>query len=245
VSSPEIDPVSPARTDNRLLAARGEFANAFGNLARGKRNWQIVAAWALAALSVLLASYVHLAEATRVVPYVVAVDRAGEVLAVNEIRESTVAGGPLIAAQLAAFLRSVRSVLPAEPPQLEADVMHRAYAFVEQGSAAATTLNGYFADPAHDPRILGSRSIRTIDVTSVLPVPNSTAWKLRWDEAEVPIAPGTPSRTSEWEGYVTVHLHPPRSADAIQDNPLGVFITSIVWTRITDVHPQIAVGETR
>ena len=46
-------------------------------------------------------------------------------------------------------------------------------------SSAAGTLNAYFADPAHDPRILGVRVTRTVDVTSVRPVPpaNSAAWK--------------------------------------------------------------------
>lgn len=37
-----------------------------------------------------------------------------------------------------------------------------------------------------------------------------------------------------WEGYVTVRLQAPTTADAVQDNPLGVFITSINWTQVTD-----------
>ena len=225
---------SRSTTDNRLIAARTEFANAFGDLARGKRNWQLVAAWTLVLLTTLVIAYVHLAESARVVPYVVAVDRIGQVVAVEEARTPTSPEPRLIAAQLATFLRAVRGVLPAMPPQLEADLMRRAYAFVDQSAPAAGTLNSYFADATHDPRILGARIARTIDVSSVLPVPNSAAWKLRWSETDVPIQPGGVNHTTAWEGYVTVRIRAPTTADAVRDNPLGVFVTTIVWTQIVD-----------
>jgi type IV secretory pathway TrbF-like protein len=234
-------PASPV-ADNRLIAARTEFANAFGDLARGKRNWQLVAAWTLVLLTTLVVAYVHLAESARVIPYVVAVDRVGQVIAVEEARTGRTPESRLVAAQLATFLRAVRGVLPATPPQLEADVMRRAYAFVDQSAPAAGTLNAYFADAAHDPRILGGRIARTVDVSSVLPVPNSSAWKLRWSETDVPIQLGGATRTTSWEGYATVRIRAPTTADAIQDNPLGVFVTTIVWTQIVDPFTPAAGG---
>jgi type IV secretion system protein VirB5 len=228
--------------DNRLIAARTEFANAFGDLARGKRNWQLVAAWTLALLTTLVVAYVRLAESVRVVPYVVAVDRIGQVIAVEEAHSGKTPEPRLVAAQLATFLRAVRGVLPATAPQLEADVMRRAYAFVDQSAPAAGTLNAYFADPVHDPRILGGRVARTVDVSSVLPVPNSSAWKLRWGETDVPIQPGGAAHTTSWEGYATVRIRPPTTADAVQDNPLGVFVTTIVWTQIVDPFTTVTGG---
>jgi len=228
---------SPAAADNRLIAARTEFANAFGDLARGKRNWQLVALWTLALLTISTIAYVHLAESARVVPYVVTVDRVGQVVSVNEAQALGAPDPRLVAAQLAAFLRAVRGVLPASAPQLEADVMRRAYAFVDQSSPAAGTLNAYFADPAHDPRILGGRVTRTVDVTSVLPVPNSPAWKLRWSETENPIQIGGTTRASAWEGYLTLRIRPATTADAVQDNPLGLYVTTIVWTQIAEPTP--------
>lgn len=112
--------------------------------------------------------------------------------------------------------------------------MRRAYAFVDQGSPAASTLNTYFADPAHDPRVVGRTLTRQVQVTSTLPVPGTPTWKLRWSETDLPLQPGMPTRTRAWEGYVNVRLRAPTTVDAVQDNPLGVFITSINWTEITD-----------
>src|SRR2546425_12195379 len=71
----------PAHPDgNPFLAARHEFMNAFGDLARGKRNWQLIA-YALAGLLALVAlADLRLAASSRVVPYIVQVDRLGQVL---------------------------------------------------------------------------------------------------------------------------------------------------------------------
>jgi len=221
--------------DPRLLRARTEFTNAFGDLARGKRNWQLVACWLLGLLTVVVAAYVHLASAARVVPYVVEVDRLGQIAAAGAAEEMKTPEPRLVASQLAAFVRAVRMVLPAASPRLEAEVMRQAYTFVDQASAAATTLNGYFADPLHDPRILGRTLTREVHVTSTLPVPGTSTWKLRWTETDLPLEVGVATRTVAWEGYITVRLRPPETADAIRDNPLGVFITSINWTEITDI----------
>src|SRR3989442_6821105 len=74
----------PAHPDgNPFIAARHEFMNAFGDLAKGKRNWQVIA-YALAGLLALVTiAYVRLVASARVVPYVVAVDRLGQVAAVG------------------------------------------------------------------------------------------------------------------------------------------------------------------
>jgi type IV secretion system protein TrbF len=216
------------------MTARNEFANAFGDLARGKRNWQIAAFWAWALLSVVVLAYVRLAGSARVVPYVVEVDKVGTVAAAGVADVMKAPEPRLVASQLAGFVRAVRSVLPAMPGPVGAEVMRRAYAFVDQGSSAAGTLNAYFADPTHDPRVLGETLARQVQVTSTLPVPGTPTWKLRWTETDLPLQVGMPTRTTAWEGYVTVRLRPPESIDTVQDNPLGVFITSITWTEITD-----------
>src|SRR5439155_7317140 len=73
----------PAHPDgNPFLAARHEFMNAFGDLARGKRNWQLIA-YALAGLLALVPlADLRLPASSRGVPYIVQVHRPGQVPAV-------------------------------------------------------------------------------------------------------------------------------------------------------------------
>lgn len=215
-----------------FLAARREFASAFGDLAKGKRNWQVVAFSLLALLAVVTLAYVRLAAGARVVPYIVEVDKFGQVTAVAPATELKAPEPRLIASQLADFIRSIRTVLPAAAAAAQREMLARAYAFTT--ADAAGFLNSYFSDPKHDPRVLGSTLSREVAVTSVLQVPKSPAWTVRWTETDTPAHAGGPPRTTAWEGYLVVTLMPPTSESVVRSNPLGVYITAINWTQLAE-----------
>ncbi len=215
---------------NPFLAARTEFMNAFGDLAKGKRNWQVIA-YALAGLLALATlADLRLAASSRVVPYVVQVDRLGQVVTVGPAEELRRPDQRLVASELARFIRAIRTVLPAAAGAGQAEMLRRGYALL--APEAAAFLNDYFANPVNDPRLLGLRLTRQVDVTGVLRVPNANVWRLQWTETERSTAPGGLTRTVGWEGYVTVRLVPPRTADAVEDNPLGLTVTSVNWTQV-------------
>ena len=220
---------------NHIIAARHEFANAFGDLAKGKRNWQVVAFATLGLLGVVTVAHIRLAASARVVPYVVQVDKLGQIVASGPAEELKTPDERLVSSQLAHFVRTIRTVLPAPAVQAQAELLKRGYAFV--APEAAGFLNGYFSNPKHDPRVLGTGLTRQVEITSVLRVPKSPVWKLRWTEAEFPTQVAGEPRTTEWEGYVTVKLVPPATAEVIQDNPLGLYVTSINWAQIAEHEP--------
>lgn len=230
---------------NEIVAnARREFVSAFGDLARGKRNWQ-VAAFAFAAIATAESlSTFRLAAEAHPIPYLVAVDRVGSVTPIGSAEQLREPDARLVSAQLADFIRSVRAVLPLAAATAESDLVRRAYAFTTP--TAASFLNAYFGDPTHDPRMLGSRLVRDVRVTSALKVPEpasarrmtgqqSQTWRLQWVESDRAIGPlgaGDSSAVAAWEGYVSLDIVAPKTVEAIQDNPIGIRITSITWTRI-------------
>jgi len=55
---------------------------------------------------------------------------------------------------------------------------------------------------------------------------------MQWTETERSTQPGGLTRTAAWEGYLTVRLVPPRTVEAVQDNPLGLAVTSVNWTQV-------------
>ena len=215
---------------NHIIAARNEFANLFGDLARGKRNWQLMAFLLAGVLALVTVAYVRLAASAHVVPYVVEVNKLGQLAAVGTADRMATPDQRLVASQLAQFLRAIRTVLPAAAAEGQGEMIRRGYAFV--APEAAGFLNDYFANPRNDPRALGTRLTRRVDVTGVLRVPNSDVWRLQWTEVERSTQPGGPTRITAWEGYATVKLVPPTTADAIQDNPLGLYVTTINWTQV-------------
>src|SRR6266436_10191119 len=134
---------------NPFLAARHEFMNAFGDLARSKRNWQLIA-YALAGLLALVTiADLRLAASSRVVPYIVQVDRLGQVVTVGPADDLQRPDQRLVASELARFIRAIRTVLPAAAAAGQAEILRRAYAFV--APEAAAFLNDYFGNPVNDP----------------------------------------------------------------------------------------------
>lgn len=227
------------RRNDIVENARREFVSAFGDLARGKRNWQIVA-YVLGGILLLQAlSIVRLAASAHAIPYIVRADRLGSVAPVGPAEPLRDPDTRLVASQLADFVRSVRSVLPTVAATAQAELLRRGYALATP--TAAAFLNSYLGEPAHDPRLLGARLTRDVQVTSALRVPDpggrksaegAQTWRLQWLETDRPLDAGDSAQVAAWEGYVTLQIVPPRIAEVIQVNPLGLRITSITWTRV-------------
>ena len=239
------------RRNDIVANARREFVTAFGDLARGKRNWQIVA-YVLGAILVLQAlSILRLAASAHAIPYVVQADRLGSLAAVGPAEPIRHPDARLVASQLADFVRSVRSVLPNIAATAQADLLRRGYTLATPSAAAF--LNSYLGEPAHDPRLLGARLTRDVQVTSALRIPDpagrksaegSQTWRLQWVETDRPLDAGDSTQVAAWEGYVTLQIVPPRTAEVIQVNPLGLRITSITWTRVAGAAMPIAQDST-
>src|SRR2546425_1462511 len=130
---PESAP--PAHPDgNPFLAARHEFMNAFGDLARGKRNWQLIAYALVGLLALLALADLRLAASSRVVPYIVQVDRLGQVVTVGPADDLQRPDQRLVASELARFIRAIRTVLPAAAAAGPAEMLRAPYAVVRPGA---------------------------------------------------------------------------------------------------------------
>lgn len=229
--------------DLPYLRGRREFESVFTDVAKAKRNWQLVAVGATAVALVLAVSLGVTATQSRIVPYVVEVDQLGRAQAFGAAERLRAPDQRVITSQLAGFVRDLRTVLV--DPAGQADLVRRAYAFVDRD--AAGFLNAYFTAPANDPRLLGRELSRLVEVTGVLPVPTGTpttpaqggsagpaTWKVSWTETTYPRAATGLARRTAWEGYFATRLVPPSTADRIVANPLGLYVTAINWTQIGD-----------
>jgi type IV secretory pathway TrbF-like protein len=228
------------RSANPYLAAREEFISTFGDLARGKRNWQLCAFALLALLALVLAAYLRLSLSSRVTPYVVEVDRLGQAVAFGPAEPLRPADTRTHVFLLALLIHHLRAV--STDAATERDLLFSAYAYL--GAGARATLDAYFADPAHDPRVLGRSLTRSVEITAVLRLPATggsgasaasaaagKTWKVAWRETERPTTAG-PLRTAAWEAYLTLESHPPTTTEALLRNPLGLYVTDLTWSEI-------------
>ena len=231
-------------TPPEVLRGRYEFHRSFSDLARGKRNWQWVAALALVLLGISSTGLVTIATQSRVVPYVVEVDRMGRAEAVAPAEAVPTAEDRVVVAALSSFVTSIRTVYA--DPVAQRDAVYRAYAYVS--GDAREYLESYFSDPQNDPRRLGEDFRRAVEVTGVLPVPGRDAqtrtYRVQWNETARSAQGGTTERA--WEGYLAVTLAPPTTTEGVERNPLGVFVTDLAWSPLAGtvhtVPPEAAPG---
>ena len=216
------------KTPPEVLRGRSEFHRAFSGLAKGKRNWQVAAFFAFAVLALAVAGLVTLAAQSRVVPYVVEVDRLGRASAIAPAEAVPAVADRVVIAALSAFVSNIRTVYA--DPVAQRDAVYRAYAYV--GGDARAFLEAYFSDPQNDPRRLGTGARRSVEVVAVIPVPGAASgartYRVTWNETESSPQRGDTERA--WEGYLSVVVAPPTTTEGIERNPLGVFVTDLSWS---------------
>ena len=192
------------------------------------KNWRLAAFGCLGLTGVLIGSNVWQSMQSRVAPYVVEVDRLGEARSVAPAIQNYQPTDGQIAWHLGRFISNVRSV--STDPVLVKRNWLDAYDFATD--RATLFLNEYAR--ANDPFAgIGQRSV-SVQVTSVVRASDSS-FQVKWTESIY--ERGSLAKTERWTAMLTVKMEPPRTADALRKNPLGLFVNAIDWARELDGQP--------
>ena len=157
-----------------------------------------------------------------ITPWVVEVDKLGEVRAVAPAGADYAPTDPQVAFHLARFIEHVRSI-PADPIVLREDWL-AAYDFASDTGAQA--LNDYARN--NDPFAEVGKFQVAVDVSSVIRA-SKDSFRIAWTERRY--QDGSLIEKSRWSAILTVRIEPPRTPDAIRKNPLGLFVTAISWSK--------------
>jgi type IV secretory pathway TrbF-like protein len=186
------------------------------------RNWRLMAMGCLALSAGLSAALVWQSARGTVVPYVVEVDSLGAAQAVAPAVADFRPTDPQIAWHLARFIENVRQ-LPADPVVLRQNWL-RAYDFATDRGAVALNDHARRDDPfarAADTQV-------SVEISSVIRA-SETSFRIAWIERRY--VGGQLAATERWTAILTVVIQPPRTAERLRANPLGVFVHAINWSR--------------
>jgi len=186
------------------------------------RNWRLAALASVGLSAVLGVTLTAVIGRSGVVPYVVEVDRLGEVRAVGPALEAYRPSDAQIAHFLARFIENVRS-LSIDPVIVRTNWL-RAYDFVTDRGAQA--LNDYAREA--DPFTKIGAKTATTEVTSVVRA-SGDSFELRWKESTY--ENGAVAKTERFTGVVTVIVKTPTNAETLRKNPLGLYVHSLNWSR--------------
>ena len=186
------------------------------------KNWRLMAFGSLLLSSGLAFALAWQSLRGTVTPWVVQIDRLGQAQAVAPADGNYQPTDPQIAFHLARFIEDVRG-LPADAIVLRQDWL-RAYDFTTDRGAAALNDFARHNDPFAN---LGKLQI-SVEVSSVIRASPSSfrvAWIQRTYEN------GSLSATERWTAILTIVIEPPRDADRLRKNPLGVYVNAINWSK--------------
>lgn len=186
------------------------------------RNWRLMAFGGLLLSSGLAGGLVWQSLQSRVLPYVVEVDRLGEARSVARADREYRPTDPQIAWHLARFIKNVRT------RSLDAVTMREDWlAAYDHATERAALFLGDYARAANPFVEVGRRTV-SVQVTSVVRA-SDTSFQLKWTERHY--ERGSLAGTSRWTAMLTVKLQPPRTADVLRKNPLGLYVDAIDWSR--------------
>jgi type IV secretion system protein VirB5 len=186
------------------------------------RNWRLMAIGSLALSIGLAGALVWQSARGTVTPWVVQVDRLGQAQAVAPATADYRPTDPQIAWHLSRFIEEVRSI-PADAVVVRQNWL-RAYDYTTEKGAIA--LNDYAR--ANDPFSKVGRTQIAVDVSSVIRA-SPSSFRVEWIERRYD--DGNLSSTERWSAILTVVLQPPRTADDLRKNPLGVFVHAVDWSK--------------
>lgn len=189
------------------------------------KNWRLMAFGCLSLSLIMAGALAWRAGQSLVTPYVVEVDKTGQVRAVGEALTPYQPADAQIAFHLAHFINNVRSL--AIDPVVVRQNWLQAYDYTTDQGAA--TLNDYAraADPFSR---IGQHSV-SVAVNSVVRASDSS-FQLRWTERRY--VSGEAAGLEHWTGVLSIVLQTPRTEERLRKNPLGIYVNGLSWTRELD-----------
>lgn len=186
------------------------------------RNWRLMAFGCLFLSTGFAAALVWQSARGTVVPWVVQVDNLGQAQAVAPAVADYRPTDPQVAFHLARFIEQVRSI-PADPIVVRQNWL-RAYDFTTDRGAAA--LNDYAR--ANDPFTKVGKQQVAVEVSSVIRA-SPDSFRVAWTERHY--ENGQLASTERWTAILTIVVQPPRDAERLRANPLGIYVNAINWSR--------------
>jgi len=210
------EPVTPYQKAAQIWDAR------IGAARVQAKNWRLMALGSLTLAFGLAGGLLWQSVQSRVVPYVVEVDRFGEARAVGPAIEPYQPTDAQIGYFLARFIGDVRS-LSSDPVVVKQDWL-AAYAFATD--KAANFLDAYAR--AHDPfKAIGKATV-SVEVTSVIHI-SDASFQVKWTEQR--FGDDAPSIPTHWTAILSIVVRQPTDEETLRQNPLGLYVDSIAWSR--------------
>ena len=212
------------KVENPYLSNRREWVERYGGEIQKAKTWRAVAIFCLVLATVSVVGALSLAKKSEFVPYVVEMDKLGRVSNVSFPSTQIDANPAHIRGELAGWIQATRAVFTDGNAQRL--MVEKSFAKISKADPAFVDLSSFSkanwqrsADESVSIEIVG-------DPLSI----TDKSWQVQWREI-VKARNGEMLREEIWMGNFEIYFATPRTQKTLLDNPLGLFIRTISWTK--------------
>ena len=194
------------------------------------RLWQLVT---LVSLFITLASVggiVLMASKSKYIPYIVEVDKLGEVVVIKEAQEGTVKDTRIIRAKIAEFITGLRVVT--FDNTLQRTIVFQVYSSLRKGEPAINKVNLFYKNDDTNPFIRSEQVTVGIEILSLV-ASTETTYQIDWRESTYNNL-GVLRDVKTYRSLVTIYLVD-TAVENVKDltkNPLGIYIRDFNITEL-------------
>ncbi|MBS1213944.1 MAG: conjugal transfer protein TrbF [Proteobacteria bacterium] len=231
VTDQENEAKEPVKEINPYLSARIHWNAHVGAVLSAARLWQIVALVSLSIALIAAGGAIYVGAQSKFIPYVVEVDKLGQLQAVKIADSASSADERIIHASLATWISSARLVTP--DVALQRDAVFKVYALLGPQDAATAKMNEWYghAEEASPFKRAETETV-SVDIVSVIPQ-SETTWRVDWTETTRSRDGALKSPPSRMAALITITLVPASAStteEQIRKNPLGILIKDFSWS---------------
>lgn len=229
-SSPSLSHGAPIHTP--FFAAHQEWDNRIGAARVQAANWRMAFFGAMALNFVLTAGLIYQSQKAQVVPYIVELKSdTGEVRLLGAPHEQAYLPSEEVKKYfLAQWVRDVRG-LPHDP-HIAREAILKSYKYVTTPKGKVM-LDQYF-EQANPLQRVGQQSVQ-VEIRTVV-AQSPTTYQVEWEERTFGQG-GIRLDVQQYTGIFELVHEPPSRAEVLRDNPLGIYLNHLSFTRRPLVAP--------
>jgi type IV secretion system protein VirB5 len=219
--------------ENPYLNARRTWNDQAAANAATRQMWQILGILSLLIALGSVAGLVLLSQQSKVIPYVVEVDKLGNLAGAGFAQQTSTIDPRVQKATLGNWITNLRMVTP--DAQLQRRAIFKVYALLHSGDPAFIKANEFLnGDEKKNPFARAETLLVDTDIDSMLQQ-TATTWQVEWTETTRDRQGAPKGEPAHWRALLTVAIVPPASDTTerqLLDNPLGIYIKDFVWTLV-------------
>jgi type IV secretion system protein TrbF len=232
-SAPEVAGSASIPTVNPYLNAQRTWNSHVGSLIASRLVWQLVAIVSLLIVLASVAGVIYIGSQSKFVPYVVQVDKLGEVSAQRSIERASPVDSRIVRESVASFITNARLVTP--DIALQRMAIFKVYAMLMKQTPASNKMTAYLnGNPQMNPFKRAETETVNAEIISIIPMTANT-WQVDWTETvrarKNGAIIGQPYRM---RALVTMVVRPDVAGDSeeqMQANPFGIYVSDYAWSK--------------